>query len=116
MPTVSARKRDENGSPTTENDITVEAAIGNNLLEALDDGGLNLPRGCLSGACCACKVLIVEGGGALSTPQLKESESLEKFRANFEKKHGKDSLKGREIRLSCQTSIAKDSEIIVCGI
>jgi ferredoxin len=116
MPTVSVRKLDKDGRPTAENDCRIEAVVGNNLFEAFGDEGFHLPHGCLNGVCCACRVEVLKGHENLNFPKAQESESLKRFKENFEKKNGKDALKGREIRLSCQASIIKKAEIIISPI
>jgi ferredoxin len=113
MPTVSVRKRDEDGRPTAENEARIEAIVGENLFESLDNENYSLPHGCLNGACCACRIEVLEGHENLNFPKAKESESLTRFKANYESKHGLGSLKGKEIRLSCQTTITKKAVIVI---
>lgn len=38
------------------NDVTVEATVGEPLLQVADRAGLSIPTGCLMGSCHACEV------------------------------------------------------------
>lgn len=46
------------------NDVTIEAQVGEPLLQVADRAGLKIPTGCLMGSCHACEVE-VEGGEAI---------------------------------------------------
>lgn len=43
------------------NDITVEAEVGEPLLEVADRAGVFIPTGCLMGSCHACTVELEDG-------------------------------------------------------
>ncbi|QIZ69500.1 2Fe-2S iron-sulfur cluster-binding protein [Oxynema aestuarii] len=42
-------------------DITVEAQVGEPLLEVADRAGISIPTGCLMGSCHACEVEVDDG-------------------------------------------------------
>jgi len=46
------------------NDVSVEAEVGEPLLQVADRAGLTIPTGCLMGSCHACEVE-VEGGDTI---------------------------------------------------
>ena len=43
------------------NDVTVEAEVGEPLLEVAERAGVFIPTGCLMGSCYACEVEVEEG-------------------------------------------------------
>lgn len=45
-------------------DVTVEAEVGEPLLDVADRAGITIPTGCMMGSCHACEVE-VEGGNAI---------------------------------------------------
>lgn len=45
--------------------VTVEAEVGEPLLEVADRAGVSIPTGCLMGSCHACEVDIVEDDSAI---------------------------------------------------
>ena len=46
-------------------DVTVEAEVGEPLLDVADRAGVTIPTGCMMGSCHACEVEVVEGGNAI---------------------------------------------------
>ena len=62
----------------------------------LSDQGMDLPHGCLSGACSACKVEILSGAENLSPPDVIEANTLEAVKSEFPDK---------TIRLSCRAKL-----------
>jgi ferredoxin len=42
-------------------DVTIEATVGEPLLQVADRAGLSIPTGCLMGSCHACEVELEDG-------------------------------------------------------
>ncbi|MEX1100274.1 MAG: 2Fe-2S iron-sulfur cluster-binding protein [Bacteriovoracaceae bacterium] len=99
MPIVSLVKKD--ASKNSE----FEVEEGEVLFDALDNQGEKLPHGCLAGSCGACRIEVLEGGENLKAPSLVEQNTLADIKENYEKKHGKGSTEGREIRLACRAKV-----------
>jgi|GEM_PF-455733 len=111
MPTVSVKKLNEDGSPSTENDTSLEYSIGENIFEFLQDHDYNLPHGCLNGACSACRVIILEGSEFISPESIREKETLKRFKENYQQKEGSKPLDGLVLRLSCQMKFLVEGNI-----
>ena len=104
MPTVSIKRNDND-------DLTFEVPENLVLFDALDDLGHELPHGCLAGSCGACRLIILKGKENLSPPSMIEENTLDSIRVNYQRIHGADFLKDKEIRLSCRAKVLGDIEI-----
>ncbi len=95
MPTVSL-KQANNESKSFE--------LKNNevLFEGLERHGFELPHGCLSGSCSACKVEVLEGAENLDQPGEVEADTL----ASVYKTYKFDESK--KLRLSCRAKVIGD--------
>lgn len=113
MPTVSVKKIGNNGRPTPENEGQFSCNDGAVLWEALDNQGLKLPHGCLSGSCAACRVEVISGENLLAPMGPTESMTIERFKTNYQRRPNAQNLEGKTIRLSCQAKIQGDGEIEV---
>ena len=69
------------------------------LYDGLERQQLQLPHGCLAGACGACKVVILEGDQNLDRPSVIEQDTLDAIYKNNPHAHGK------VIRLSCRAKV-----------
>lgn len=78
------------------------------LYDALYDRGEELPHGCLSGSCGACRVEIIEGKENLQPPGVIEQNTIDALKDEFNHKYGKEFLEGKEIRLSCRAKVKGD--------
>jgi ferredoxin len=102
MPTVSIKDRVK----------TFEVNSGEILYDSLADRGEDLPHGCLSGSCGACRVEVVIGKENLLPPGVIETNTLDALKDEFSKTRGVDFLKNKEIRLSCRAKVTGDVCII----
>lgn len=75
------------------------------LYDSLHDRGLELPHGCLSGSCGACKVEIIEGSENLSRPSVVEQDTIDAIKTEFTQSHGEKYLADKTIRLSCRAKV-----------
>jgi len=82
------------------------------LYDALYDRGEELPHGCLSGSCGACRVEVISGKENLQAPGVIEQNTIEALRDEFTKVHGSEFVEGKEIRLSCRAKVLGDVCII----
>jgi ferredoxin len=114
MAYVSVKKLDDKEQVTAEDECKVEIIVGEVLFDSFSKVEYELPHGCLNGGCCSCLVEVLVGHEHLNFPKAKESETLTKFKENYERKHGRDSLNKREVRLSCQATIIKNADIVIC--
>lgn len=84
-----------------------EVNDGEVLYDALYDRGLELPHGCLSGSCGACKVEIIAGKENLQAPGVIESNTIEAIKEEYKATHGEEFL-AKEVRLSCRARVKGD--------
>jgi ferredoxin len=87
---------------------THEVKEGEILYDALFDRGEELPHGCLSGSCGACRVEIVSGDSNLINPGVIEQNTIEAVTDEFKRTRGEEFTKGKIIRLSCRAKITGD--------
>jgi ferredoxin len=75
----------------------IEVNEGEILYDSLHDRGIELPHGCLSGSCGACKVEVIEGIENLSKPGVIEQNTIDDVK--------KDLKTVQNIRLSCRAKV-----------
>jgi len=102
MPTVSIKD-------TTK---TFEVKEGEVLYDALFDRGEELPHGCLSGSCGACRVEITTGKENFQVPGVIEQNTIDALKDEFSKSKGLEFVAGKEIRLSCRAKVLGNCTII----
>jgi ferredoxin len=102
MPTVSI-------SDTSQ---TVEIASESIIYDALADKGIELPHGCLSGSCGACRVHVEKGVENLIPAGVIELNTIEAIREEYLKTKGAEFLVGKNIRLSCRARATGDVTIL----
>lgn len=95
MPTVSIKGVEQ----------SIEVNSGEILYDSLCDRGIELPHGCLSGSCGACRIEVIEGKEHLQAPGVIESNTIEALRDEFKNLHGEEFIQGKEIRLSCRAKV-----------
>lgn len=91
---------------------TVEIASESIIYDALADKGVELPHGCLSGSCGACRIHVEQGLENLTPPGAIESNTIEAIREEYLKTQGANFLVGKNIRLSCRARILGDVTIL----
>lgn len=94
-----------------DTDMTFDVKEGEILYDSICDRGYELPHGCLSGSCGACRVDILSGKENLIPAGVIESNTIEALKDEFKKVHGEDFLKDKEIRLSCRAKVTGDVSI-----
>jgi ferredoxin len=87
---------------------THDVKEGEILYDALYDRGEELPHGCLSGSCGACRVEIITGNSNLNPPGVIEQNTIDAVTDEFTKTKGKEFTEGKTIRLSCRAKIIGD--------
>jgi ferredoxin len=90
---------------------TIEVNEGEILYDSLFDRGLELPHGCLSGSCGACRVEILSGKENLQEPGVIEQNTIDALKEEYQKLHGEGFVATKEIRLSCRAKIKGDVTI-----
>lgn len=93
-------------------DKAFEVNEGEVLYDSLCDRGLELPHGCLSGSCGACRVEVVSGKENLQSAGVIEQNTIEALKVEFTETKGADFVKGKEIRLSCRAKVVGDVTIL----
>jgi ferredoxin len=89
-------------------DKVFEITEGEILYDALYDQGCELPHGCLSGSCGACRVEILTGKDNLSAASLVEQNTVNSVREEFVQVHGARYVENKTIRLSCRAKVIGD--------
>lgn len=94
-----------------DTDKLFEVNDGEILYDSLCDRGYELPHGCLSGSCGACRIEVLEGKEHLLAPGIIESNTIEALVEEFRTVHGEEFVKNKEIRLSCRAKVKGDVTI-----
>ncbi len=89
----------------TGTEKTFDVNEGEILYDSLYDRGFELPHGCLSGSCGACRIEVLEGKENLQAPGVIEQNTIEALKDEFKDVHGEDFVKNKEIRLSCRAKV-----------
>jgi ferredoxin len=92
-------------------DKTFEVKEGEILYDSLYDRGHELPHGCLSGSCGACRIEVISGKENLMASGVIEKNTIDSLKEEFTKVHGEEFVKGKEIRLSCRAKVLGDVNI-----
>lgn len=87
------------------NDQSFEISDGEVIYDALFDRGLELPHGCLSGSCGACRIEVQEGKENLLNPGPVELDTIQSLQKEFQITYGPDFVQNTEIRLACRAKI-----------
>lgn len=95
MPVVSIKDTEKN----------IEVNEGEILYDALYDRGVELPHGCLSGSCGACRIAVLEGADQLAQPGVIESNTIDALKDEFKATKGEEFVNNTEIRLSCRAKV-----------
>jgi ferredoxin len=74
------------------------------IFEGLQKNDYELPHGCLSGGCGACRVEILKGKENLAEPVGAEKVTLGPLRDNMARIYG-DEVKNKTYRLACQAKV-----------
>ena len=90
---------------------TIDVNEGEILYDSLFDRGVELPHGCLSGSCGACRVEILAGKENLQDPGVIEQNTIDALKDEYQKLHGEEFVAQKEIRLSCRAKIKGDVTI-----
>lgn len=90
---------------------TFEVNEGEILYDALYDRGEELPHGCLSGSCGACRIEVIEGKNNLQPPGIIEKNTIDSLKDEFSQSKGIEFVSEKEIRLSCRAKVTGDISI-----
>lgn len=93
-----------------QNDKDFEVSTNSILYDALDDQGEQLPHGCLSGSCGACKVEILNGTDGLDEPGFIENNTLESIISYIKENNLDPDIDKKVLRLSCRAVVKGDVE------
>ncbi|MDC1174614.1 2Fe-2S iron-sulfur cluster-binding protein [Bacteriovoracaceae bacterium] len=116
MPTVSLMKTNLNGESTDETEFEVSATEGSTIYDEVDNGGQELPHGCLAGSCGSCRILVIEGEEHLSSPSAIEKDTLSHIEKTYKENFGDEFLAGKTIRLSCRAKIMQDGNVKIAKL
>lgn len=92
--------------PDTNQEIEVRE--GEVIYDALHDQGIELPHGCLSGSCGACRIEVISGEEQLIPPTFVEMDTVEAVKEELAQLRGSDFLQNKVIRLSCRAKVTGD--------
>jgi ferredoxin len=89
-----------------------EVKEGEILYDSLYDRGEELPHGCLSGSCGACRVQVVSGKDNLQPAGVIEQNTIDALKSEFTETKGAEFVNTTDIRLSCRAKVIGDVTII----
>lgn len=94
-------------------DKNVEINLKENeiIYNGLEDQGVVLQHGCLSGSCGACRIEVIEGKENLSPAGVIEANTVSAICDDYKKRLGEESVSGKTIRLSCRAKILGNIKI-----
>lgn len=95
----------------SDTDKTFEVNKGEILYDSLYERGHELPHGCLSGSCGACRIDVISGKENLMPAGVIENNTIESLKEEFKKLHGEEFVNSIEIRLSCRAKVLGDVKI-----
>lgn len=95
-------------------DKTFDVNEGEILYDSIYDRGYELPHGCLSGSCGACRVEVLVGKENLKPAGVIEQNTINALKDEFKNAHGESFLVNKEIRLACRAKVTGD--ITICPI
>lgn len=88
-----------------DTDKSFEVNEGEILYDSLYDRGEELPHGCLSGSCGACRVEVCEGAENLGPAGVIEQNTIDSVTDEFRIVRGEEFVRKRVIRLSCRAKV-----------
>jgi ferredoxin len=91
-----------------DTDKIFEVNEGEILYDSIYERGYQLPHGCLSGSCGACRVEVISGKEHLVPAGIIECNTIDSLKDEFKKNHGEDFIQNKEIRLSCRAKVMGD--------
>lgn len=91
-----------------DGDKSFEVNEGEILYDSLYDRGEELPHGCLSGSCGACRVEVLAGAENLVPPGIIEQNTIDALKDEFKTTKGADFVEKTQIRLSCRAKVLGD--------
>lgn len=91
-----------------DTDKIFDVNTGEILYDSLYDRGHELPHGCLSGSCGACRVEILSGKENLISPGVIEQNTIESLKDEFKNIYGENFILNKELRLSCRAKVTGD--------
>ncbi|MGB0453210.1 MAG: 2Fe-2S iron-sulfur cluster-binding protein [Bacteriovoracaceae bacterium] len=86
----------------------LEVKEGELLYDQCEDQGIELPHGCLSGSCGACRIEVIEGYNNLSKLGTIETNTVDDVKKNLSDTKGPQAVMGKAIRLSCRAKVNGD--------
>ncbi len=94
-----------------DTDKVIEVNEGEILYDSLYDRGVELPHGCLSGSCGACRIAVLEGAEHLAKAGIIETNTIDALKDEFKTTKGEEFVNSTEIRLSCRAKVLGDVTI-----
>ncbi len=89
----------------------IEINENETIFDAADRQGVELPHGCLSGSCGACRVFVLEGDENFKDPSYVEQNTIENIKDHMKLNSSND--KERKIRLTCRAKVLGNVKIEV---
>lgn len=78
------------------------------IYDSLCDQGEELPHGCLSGSCGACRIDVISGFDSLVPAGYIENNTIDCLKEEFSQKFGKEFISEKKIRLACRARVKGD--------
>lgn len=94
----------------TDTGQSFDVPAGGTLFDAIAECGTDLPHGCLSGSCGACRIEVVKGESNLAPASVIEANTIQAIKDEYAQKEGPSFLENKVIRLSCRARVNGDVE------
>jgi ferredoxin len=90
--------------------LKIEAQLDKTIYDCFEENNYELPHGCLSGSCGACRIEVTAGADQLSDPKLIETNTVQSIKEGLIKSHPE--IENKVIRLACRAKIVKSESDI----
>jgi ferredoxin len=81
------------------------------IFDGIQRHGVELPHGCLSGSCGACRIEVINGIENLKPASAVEIDTINHLKNSLSQNSGNDKYKNMNIRLACRAKVIGDITI-----
>lgn len=95
-----------NSSDSNSSEQSYEVNENKSLYQEMLQHGIDLPHGCLSGSCGACRIEVIEGSENLSSISFVEQNTIDSIKEEHSQSSPiKEDLTHKDIRLACRAKV-----------
>jgi ferredoxin len=84
---------------------------GEVIFDGIQRNGAEMPHGCLSGSCGACRIEVINGIENLRPASAVEVDTINHLKSSLAQNSGNDKYKNMDIRLACRAKVTGDITI-----